>query len=139
MPNTSATAERRPSDPILPRPVKENTCRGVPRIEARMFCAQVRACRSACCAVGGENMPSTCGTWAQSPSAHTPGASGTAMPLSTLMRPFSCASGNMLSMGCGPAGTVATQVRVRILSISFVFEFSMTTESALTAFRLRPS
>src|SRR6266404_5936540 len=133
IPKTSATADRRPNEPSFPNPVNANTCFFVPRPEASMLCAHVFACRSACCAVGGEKFPSTCFTSAQSPSAHTRGLSRTSIPSSTLIRPRSFATESDVSNGCGPAGTVATVVRVLITRVSFVFASSTTTASALTA------
>ena len=53
-----------------------------------MFSAQVLACRKACWAVGGDICPSICLMAAQSPSAQTPGQSGTAVSGVTTMRPL---------------------------------------------------
>src|SRR5438309_11880992 len=74
-PKISATAERLPKEPIFPSPAKAKALRRPPRIVATTLSASTRACRVACCAVGGDEPPSGVGIEAQSPSAQTPGRS----------------------------------------------------------------
>src|SRR5579862_1639156 len=78
MPKTWATAEPRPREASWPRPPNLKGRLGLSVIVARIFQAAKRACRMAYWAVGGQRPPVvTSGTEALSPSAKTPGQSGT--------------------------------------------------------------
>src|SRR5713101_5088334 len=112
-PKISATAERLPSEPILPSPLKSKARRRPPRMVATMFPASTCAWRVACCAVGGDEPPSGVGIEAQSPSAQTPGNPGTSSSGVTWMRPPRALGSFTASItGWGNDGTVDTNVRV---------------------------
>src|SRR3989442_412820 len=112
-PKISATAERLPSEPILPSPLKSKARRRPPRMVATMFPASTCAWRVACCAVGGDEPPSGVGIEAQSPSAQTPGNPGTSCSGVTWMRPPRALGSFTASItGWGNDGTVDTNVRV---------------------------
>src|SRR5438874_1768773 len=115
-PKMSATAEWRPSAPILPRPLKSKARRLPPRTLATRFEASNCAWRVACWAVGGAVVPEMVGTCAQSPSAQTPSTPWTWSSGVTRMRPpLFLGSASPSISGCGKEGTVDTSVRVGIL------------------------
>src|SRR2546421_31778 len=115
MPKISATALRRPSDPILPSPWKSKVAKLVPSRVAMMLSATVRAWRRACWAVGGQNSPLGVGTSAQSPRAHSPGRPSTRSWPSTLIRPRVLGTSSASTSGWGDEGMVDTSVLVSMV------------------------
>src|SRR6516165_5739456 len=110
-PKMLATPERRPIAASWPMVANENFLLVPPRSVAPMLWATTRAWRSACCAVGGKNLPlRSSGMSAQSPSAQTLGQPGTASVESTQMRPRSRWHGSDAS--CGLADVPAVQITI---------------------------
>ena len=74
----------------------------------------MRACRTACWAVGGQGSPLAVGTSAQSPSDQTLVIPSTRMVPSTLILPRALGTGRASTSGCGEEGIVETRVLVSI-------------------------
>src|SRR5437016_11477824 len=113
MPRILATPVRRPMVASWPSVENRNGFFCAPRMAATMFFPTWVAWRIACCAVGGCGLPVLrLRIQAQSPTAHTPGKSGTSRFLSTTRRPFSFLQGKLLSTEAGV--TPAVQINVAV-------------------------
>src|ERR1043166_4763148 len=102
-PKIRATPLRRPMEASSPMVLNEKGFSGRRYSDATIFCATTLPSRMACCAVGGCDFPGwlASGTNAQSPTAHTPGQSGTCKNSFTNTRSHSFSQGREETSGLG--------------------------------------